>query len=143
MHEANLQSIIIRPFQLALVAFNQDWSRDFLLFPWYRLRLSAAPYCPLILSSASSVRDICLCVCVHAVYLHVTFWVASANFGISWIMQRESLAVRINDSRKFVNSFRVTENRCSCRGVWIPAGIQRDSICMRHTTRDRECECSK
>lgn len=100
---------------------------------------TAARHCPLILSSATYVR-----VCVCDVYLYsISVRVASARFGICWIIQRESSAVRINDSLKIANSFETVpyvEARKFSRMHFTfsfslfpsSAAGGKDSICMSH-----------
>jgi len=142
VHEANLQSIIIQPFQLTLVAFNQDWSWDFPLFPWYCLRLSAASHCLLILSSAFSVRD--MCVCVYVLYLRlVSSYFCELRHFLNYTARIFGRANKwFTKIREQFQSHRKPlqlSRRVNSRGRIV----QRDTICMRHTTRDRECECSK
>lgn len=73
MHGANLQSIIIRPFQIALVAFNQDWSRDILMQASFIRTTAAAPHCLLIPSSVSFTiyADAGMCACVLCISVHL------------------------------------------------------------------------
>lgn len=88
------------------------------------------------------IRDLCTRMC--DVYLYsISFRVVFAGFGICWIIQRESSAMRINDSLKIANSFKIVpdvKTRKFSRAHFIlsfslflsSAARRKDLICTSH-----------